>query len=104
MTFTSRDPDPLIDEIEKLTKYEKALPKLRDWVANGHFTYIAGSLMMTIGEERMHFEVKPLDKDIKSKILREGIYLVSKIYVDNKDPTCSFYNQAQENINIYEDE
>jgi len=104
----------LIDPIRRLERATLSIPIMKKHLENGSFSYIAGSLILNFKDPTYKsrsglvdpnfttLNVEPLENCGESELLREEQYLISKMYVKNKEKTCSYYEQALSNIEQYE--
>ncbi len=98
--------DPLIKNVKILETHKNAIPVMKREIAAGTCHYIAGSLIIRItdevsGDPFYIMNIRPID-NYESEIMRESQYLASRMYIKHKNTRCSFYQQALENVKIYE--
>lgn len=96
----------LIDSVKEVEKAKQAIPFLRRQLEDGSFTYMAGSLILSMSDPTSDskytcMNVRPI-QETESEIIREAQYLTSLMYVKHKGETCHFYKQALSNIEEYE--
>lgn len=97
----------LIYNVKLVEKYKRAIPALKDLIERNGYYYVAGTLVLSgvsdplAGTGYINLDIYPID-DYESDVIREALYLASKIYVAHKEERCAFYAQALSNIEQYE--
>ena len=96
----------LIAETLLVEKYKQAIPELERVLSENVYCYLAGSLILNIpepGTDRKYtsIDIKPID-NYASEIIRRGLYLASRIFINGDKTSSCFCEQAEKNIKIYE--
>ena len=96
----------LINSVKQVEKFKQVIPVLKRMYVYDSWYYIAGTLVVNMenpvnGISFISIDIEPID-DYESEIIREGLYWASKLYIKAKEPTCSYYHMALDNIDKYE--